>query len=137
MADRIARVVSERLRGRSLPVRVHLPNGHPIALADEPRVDLYLRDWSAARTLAGPTLGALARAYVHDRLDFSGGARQVLELAEALVGSIRHGGDSIGARLRFLSHRLRGNQANIRHHYDVSNAFYRMWLDSRMVYSCA
>ena len=25
----------------------------------------------------------------------------------------------------------------IAHHYDVSNAFYRMWLDARMVYSCA
>ena len=41
------------------------------------------------------------------------------------------------ARLRGLAHRLRGNRANIAHHYDVSNAFYRMWLDARMVYSCA
>ena len=32
---------------------------------------------------------------------------------------------------------VRGNKANIQHHYDVSNAFYRLWLDERMVYSCA
>ena len=25
----------------------------------------------------------------------------------------------------------------IEHHYDVSNDFYRLWLDEAMVYSCA
>ncbi len=29
------------------------------------------------------------------------------------------------------------SQASIAHHYDVSNAFYRLWLDPEMVYSCA
>lgn len=28
-------------------------------------------------------------------------------------------------------------QASIAHHYDVSNKFYRLWLDPQMVYSCA
>jgi cyclopropane-fatty-acyl-phospholipid synthase len=29
------------------------------------------------------------------------------------------------------------NRRNIAHHYDVSNAFYKLWLDAEMVYSCA
>ena len=29
------------------------------------------------------------------------------------------------------------NKKNIAHHYDVSNAFYALWLDSEMVYTCA
>ena len=29
------------------------------------------------------------------------------------------------------------NKKNIAHHYDVSNAFYEMWLDKEMVYTCA
>jgi len=29
------------------------------------------------------------------------------------------------------------NRQNIAHHYDVSNAFYALWLDPEMVYSCA
>ena len=29
------------------------------------------------------------------------------------------------------------NQRNIAYHYDVSNAFYRLWLDDDMVYTCA
>jgi len=28
------------------------------------------------------------------------------------------------------------NKKNIAHHYDVSNAFYRLWLDEEMVYTC-
>ena len=30
-----------------------------------------------------------------------------------------------------------GDEKAIRYHYDVSNDFYRLWLDSRMVYTCA
>lgn len=46
-------------------------------------------------------------------------------------------------RLRdwLLSHRyrngLRGSRANIHDHYDLSNDFYRLWLDREMVYTCA
>lgn len=34
-------------------------------------------------------------------------------------------------------HNRRDNQRAIAFHYDVSNAFYALWLDRRMVYSCA
>ena len=34
-------------------------------------------------------------------------------------------------------HSARLDRDAIQHHYDVSNAFYRLWLDRRMVYSCA
>jgi cyclopropane-fatty-acyl-phospholipid synthase len=30
-----------------------------------------------------------------------------------------------------------GSARNIHHHYDLSNEFYRMWLDERMLYTCA
>ncbi len=30
-----------------------------------------------------------------------------------------------------------GTEAAIRHHYDVSNAFYALWLDPSLTYSCA
>ena len=31
----------------------------------------------------------------------------------------------------------RGSSRNIHHHYDLSNDFYRLWLDEQMVYTCA
>jgi cyclopropane-fatty-acyl-phospholipid synthase len=82
-------------------------------------------------------MGALARAYVHNDIDFTGSARRALGIAENMVGRISHGGDSIRTRWLQWRHQHRGNRANIHHHYDVSNAFYRLWLDTRLVYSCA
>lgn len=32
---------------------------------------------------------------------------------------------------------LRGSRENIHHHYDIGNAFYRLWLDHEMQYTCA
>lgn len=32
---------------------------------------------------------------------------------------------------------LRGSRQNIHHHYDIGNAFYRLWLDHEMQYTCA
>ena len=47
-------------------------------------------------------------------------------------------------RLRLLSqlavrhrHTAAADAAAVRYHYDVSNDFYRLWLDRNMVYSCA
>lgn len=42
-------------------------------------------------------------------------------------------------RLRHLGRRNdeAGSQANIAHHYDLGNAFYRLWLDESLAYSCA
>ena len=32
---------------------------------------------------------------------------------------------------------LNGSRRNIHHHYDIGNDFYRLWLDERMLYTCA
>ena len=32
---------------------------------------------------------------------------------------------------------IHGSKANIHHHYDIGNDFYRIWLDRQMLYSCA
>ena len=50
--------------------------------------------------------------------------------------------DYYGPKLRSLLHALRPNspnrsQHNVHHHYDLGNDFYKMWLDERMVYTCA
>jgi cyclopropane-fatty-acyl-phospholipid synthase len=46
------------------------------------------------------------------------------------------------SRLRSLLHAVRHNSLsrsrhNVHHHYDLGNDFYRLWLDERMVYTCA
>ncbi len=39
--------------------------------------------------------------------------------------------------LRRRSHSIAASRDSIHHHYDIGNAFYRLWLDQRMQYTCA
>ena len=137
MAPPLTKIIASRYGGRNIPVALVLPDGGRVDLSERPEVDVYARTWQGLKALASPELGSLARAYVHNDLDFTGGARRILHIAETLVGGISHGRERIAARARHWLHQRRGNKANIQHHYDVSNAFYRLWLDERMVYSCA
>src|SRR5581483_4823062 len=93
--------------------------------------------WRGLKALADPGMGSLAKAYVHGELDFSGSARRILRIAESMVGDVEHGDAPVTARFRQLVHQRRSNRRNVQYHYDVSNAFYKLWLDQRMVYSCA
>lgn len=137
MKEPLQKIIASRYRGRNIPIALVLPDGGRVPLSEAPEVDVYARTWQGLKALASPELGALARAYVHNDIDFSGEARRVLSIAEALVGSFTHGRDRLAARVRAWLNRSRSNKANIQHHYDVSNNFYRLWLDERMVYSCA
>jgi cyclopropane-fatty-acyl-phospholipid synthase len=137
MAEALQHFIASRYDGRNLPVTLVLPDGERVPLSPAPAADIVARSWRGLRALGSPALGSLARAYVRGDLDFTGSARRMLGVAEAMVGSVSHGHDHARAQLKSWLNRKRGNRRNIAHHYDVSNAFYRMWLDSRMVYSCA
>ncbi len=137
MKDSLSRIVATRYGGRNIPVALVLPDGGRVALSEAPEVNIYARTWNGLRALASPELGRLARAYVRGDLDFSGGSQRALDIAETLVGSVKHGRERARARLVQWWHQHRSNKFNIQHHYDVSNAFYKLWLDERMVYSCA
>jgi cyclopropane-fatty-acyl-phospholipid synthase len=137
MPDALQKLIANRYAGRDLPVALVLPDGARVPLSPDPQVDVIARTFAGVKALATPALGRLARAYVHNDVDFSGSARRVLSIAERMVGDVAHGSDGARGRLLSYVHRRRGNRRNISHHYDVSNAFYRLWLDARMVYSCA
>jgi cyclopropane-fatty-acyl-phospholipid synthase len=133
----LQKLIAHRYAGRDLPISVVLPDGARVPLSPKPEVDVIARTFAGLKALASPAMGRLARAYVHNDVDFTGSARRVLRIAEAMVGDIAHKGSGARGRVLGMANRLRGNRSNISHHYDVSNAFYRMWLDTRMVYSCA
>jgi cyclopropane-fatty-acyl-phospholipid synthase len=137
MSLSLAKVIERRYGALGVPVELQLPGGERVRLSDHPEVEVAARTMRGLRALAKPALGRLARAYVHGDIDFSGSARRVLGVAERMVGGVEHGADSLAERLGSWVHQRRANRANIAHHYDVGNAFYRLWLDERMVYSCA
>jgi cyclopropane-fatty-acyl-phospholipid synthase len=137
MAEALQHLIASRYSGRNVPVTLVLPDGARVPLSTAPIVDIVARSWRGLRALASPAMGSLARAYVRGDLDFTGSSRRMLGIAESMVGSVSHGHDHAHAQLKSWLNRKRGNRRNISQHYDVSNAFYRMWLDTRMVYSCA
>ena len=137
MAEPLQKIIANRYGGRNLPVTLVLPDGGRVTLSSDAEIEILARTWRGLKTLATPAMGALARAYVHDDIDFTGSARRATAIAEGMVGEISHGRDSLTTRWRLWRHQRRSNRANIRYHYDVSNAFYRLWLDSQLVYSCA
>lgn len=104
----------------------------------------------------------LAEAYFHDRLDVEGDLYAALRLKDHLLSLnlsavekaaclftalfLRGASTPIHAAaatrepspLRaWRRHSKCASRRAIAFHYDVSNAFYKLWLDERMVYSCA
>jgi len=120
-----------------LPLRVRLWQGDEVAMSDNPSVTLHLRSPAAARRLLDPSLHALGQAYVEGLLDVDGPVAEAIDIASHLARTtgVRH---RIGRLPRWLQrHSRRSDRAAIAYHYDVSNDFYSLFLDPRMVYSCA
>jgi len=127
---------AERLKGAAIPLRFKLWNGRNIDLDARPAVTVKLASPGAVRYLLRPTLEKLGEAYVEGHLQVEGPIREVVRVGAALAQATR-------ARLRRwpgvrTTAHSRGRDAKaIRYHYDVSNEFYRLWLDRHMAYSCA
>ncbi len=127
-----------------------------------PSFTLVLRDPAVLRDLVlkrGPL--PLADAYFHGRLDVEGDLYAALGLKRHFQTLSFSGRERMGLMLDALrlaftptkkiavagevrattqfthDHSLESDRAAITHHYDVSNDFYKLFLDERMVYSCA
>lgn len=120
----------------SAPVRLVLWDGREVAFSEKPRVTVRLNGMRAAAALVRPSLLTLAEAYIEGHAEIEGDVREAIRGAEAISRAIpRPLFQSQG-----LTNELRtkdGDRNAIQHHYDVSNEFYALWLDPRLVYSCA
>jgi len=96
----------------------------------------------------------LAEAYLSGAIDIEGELESLFDLGpwlqklqlplrkklQMLVSALHlpSGVESAAARQRRASRSAQHNsRASISHHYDVSNDFYKLWLDPQMIYSCA
>jgi len=118
------------------PVRLVLWDGREVSFGEKPRVTVRLKGSRGASSLVRPSLLTLAEAYIDGEAEIEGDVRDAIRGAEAISRAI--------PRPLFQSqgptnerHSRRDDREAIQHHYDVSNEFYQLWLDPRMVYSCA
>jgi len=137
--------------------------GKTHADGSEPRFTLVFHDPSVVRSMVlGRDPLRLAEAYFGGDVDIEGDFFAALGLKDQLQsiqlsardrlgalfsalrlpGSSSAGAGSVGQRVlrharSFKAHSKLGDRDAIQFHYDVSNAFYALWLDQAMVYSCA
>ncbi len=102
------------------------------------RMRVRLRDPGALWRLALDPQYQFGELYSSGRLEVDGDLAALLEAIDRAQGIPR----GWRGRLRALAHPPRSNllgqsRANIHHHYDLGNDFYRLWLDERMLYTCA
>ena len=156
--DRLMRGYEGAVALRLWDDRLHMPTG------EAPSFTLVVRDPVALRRLVldrNPV--QLADAYFQGALDFEGDIydaltlkthlerlnlswrdklallRDATALPRRIDGQLKPT-DTLASRIaRRFSHRHSkdSDRAAITFHYDVSNAFYRLWLDQERVYSCA
>ena len=118
-------------------VGVELWNGVRTAPPGTERGALVIRD---RRALLGLLLDPdlqFGECYSDGRLDVRGEFGDVID---ALSLNARRDRLSLRERWALVTERAEGLRAarrNIHRHYDIGNAFYRLWLDPELVYTCA
>jgi cyclopropane-fatty-acyl-phospholipid synthase len=150
----------ELFRGREAPnMAVRFWDGSVWRVrSDRPAdVTLILRHpESLSRLLRWPVQLAIGEAYIYDDIDVIGSIDSLLPLADhlmerrwSLTDWLRCGAatwrqrslDRVPEETRSLvlhgrRHEKRRDKEATRFHYDVPVEFYRLWLDSRLMYSC-
>jgi cyclopropane-fatty-acyl-phospholipid synthase len=140
LASRLDRLclqfVVEQLRGARLLLR--LWDGTCASASDLP-------PFGALTVKDRPTLWRLAlrhelgfgESYTAGRLDVSGDLTAMIESFNRAANARWSPNEAVRRSWRRPGVAGAAARDNIHHHYDLGNAFYRLWLDEAMVYTCA
>ena len=122
------------LKELALPLKLRLWDGKEIDLGPSPSVTLVIRDSNLITQLAHPSLDLLGAAYVEGQIDLLGPLEEVIRIGDEMSRALGEDDFPLPAR---EAHDKATDAEAISYHYDLSNDFYRLWLDRDMVYSCA
>ncbi len=124
------------------PIRLMLENGAEVSSTENmPVATIVIRNRSTLFDLIRDPEGGFGEAYSGGRITVEGNLATALEVAYRSMAD----SDSQSRYAKIVSHLLRymqrnsvrGARKNIHAHYDLNNDFFRLWLDSQLVYSCA
>jgi cyclopropane-fatty-acyl-phospholipid synthase len=139
-----AEALVRRLFGRTAPASfgVQLWDGRRVEVGPAPQVTFSFADAEAFRRCLGSGDPAeFAETYTDGRLRVDGD----LEAAARVAFGLRAIDPGLGGTLAVVStlgvpgssHSAEDDERDVRAHYDLSNAFFELFLDTRLVYSCA
>jgi cyclopropane-fatty-acyl-phospholipid synthase len=108
----------------------------------QPKGTLVIRDWRTLLKLAIDPELHFGDAYTDGRIDLEGDLKELLvEVYRSFpTGESRRPSFPalISKALDWTQANTRsGSRRNIHRHYDIGNDFYRLWLDSGLLYTCA
>jgi len=123
-------------------ISVRLWDGDEFPVTDAPPVAcMEIRDRRVVlELLRAPTVG-FGECYSQGLIEVHGDLLAFSNEVTRALTNKRDGG-YYGPKLRSLMYAMRYNSLNrsrhnVHHHYDLGNEFYKLWLDERMVYTCA
>jgi cyclopropane-fatty-acyl-phospholipid synthase len=91
---------------------------------------------SKADILSDPSL-AFGEGYMTKKIEIVGSIEDVVisiyNNKESFLGT----SSKYAHIIKKISNNLKNSRENIHHHYDIGTAFYKLWLDESMTYSCA
>lgn len=139
----ITALVESKLANLPISVSVRLPNGDVIG-PQGAQLSVEINDNATLANLASGQVGSLGEAYVEGGFDFKGSVRDLMTVAAEILpdspmNQMRAGAfTGLIAKLRSIwRHSIERDAKQIEFHYDLSDEFYKLWLDPRRVYSCA
>ena len=140
-------LLERKLAALTLPLAIVLPDGHRIGPPDA-AITIRLKQLAPLAHIAAGEVGKVAQDYVEDKLDFDGSVRDLMVIASQMIASDPTQDQGGGATLNWwreirlnarsrARHQAHADAQQVQFHYDVSDAFYALWLDPLRLYSCA
>jgi cyclopropane fatty-acyl-phospholipid synthase-like methyltransferase len=136
---KLAQWVEDVKTKANLPARLVLWDGqqHDFGQFAAPQVTLHVKSATALPYLLEPSLDNLGEAYVKGKIDIEGKLSDIINIGYSLARNTVTSASKLARVRRYFNHSKSSDKKAIQYHYDVSNEFYKLWLDENMVYSCA
>jgi cyclopropane-fatty-acyl-phospholipid synthase len=137
---RILDYLSPRFSDHPLPLRLIFWDGECFDFSSRHRVAVTLHSPDLLKLLLRGDFAGLGDASAAGKVSVEGPIEEIVQIEISLAESLGKTAllNRLGQLSRFVPrlHSRRKDAEYISFHYDVSNEFYRLWLDRQMIYSC-
>lgn len=118
------------------PFEIIFHDGHKMMVGKgEPKFTVMVRNKIDKSLLAKSTSLALGEAYINKSIDIDGDLYECLNLILAQFDKFTTNRHALHSLLHTSTSRSNQKQ-EVQSHYDISNDFYKLWLDDTLSYSC-